>query len=157
METITPELHKKKKIYPPGKSLGDTIKLEKRTSITFPDNQTNALLSPVVQATLVSKDKLKIKAVVFIAPEDQNGLDFDIYQNCYVDVNGKPQLQFFVCYDLKDVVGKIFDIYEVSFQAKKIPFEEGFSQIKIIQTFLWDIDPIASRGTETTVQPGTGF
>ncbi|MDX6190024.1 hypothetical protein SGQ83_11745 [Flavobacterium sp. Fl-318] len=142
------------KIFPPGKSLGPKVKLDKLTSVTFPDNQTNALLSPVVQATLVDKKKLLIKAVVFIAPEEQNGLDFDIYQNCYVDIEGKPKLQFFVCYDLKDVVGKIFDIYEVSFEAKQIPFEGGLSQIKTIETFLWDVDPIASRGTETNVQAG---
>ncbi|WP_166921771.1 hypothetical protein [Flavobacterium poyangense] len=145
------------KIYPPGKSLGPKVKLEKLTSITFPDNQTNALLSPVVQANLIDGRKLKVKAVVFIAPDDQNGLDFDIYQNCYVNIEGKPKLQFFVCYDLKDVVGKVFDIYEVSFEAKQIPFPGGLSEIKTIETFLWDIDPITSRGTETTVQPGTGF
>lgn len=145
------------KIYPPGVSLGPKVKLEKRTSITFPENQTNALLSPVVQATLIGKKRLQMRAVVFIAPEEQNSLEFDIYQNCYVDIEGNPQLQFFICYDLQDIVGKVFDIYEVSFEAKRIPFgDDAFTKIKTVQTFLWDIDPISSRGTETTVQPGTG-
>jgi hypothetical protein len=158
MTKITLKLADDKKNYPPGFSLGPKVNLDKRTSITFPENQTNALLSPVVQATLIGKKKLQIRAVVFISPEAQtNGLEFDVFQNWYVDIEGNPQLQFFICYDLKNVIGKEFDIYEVSFEAKRKPYNEDddvFSKIKTIQTFLWDIDPVSSRGTETNVQHG---
>ncbi|WP_456315034.1 hypothetical protein [Pseudomonas shirazensis] len=157
MTKITLKLSDDKKTYPPGFSLGPKVNLNKLSSVTFPENQTNALLSPVVQATLVGNKKLQIRAVIFIAPEEQNELEFDVYQNWYVDIEGNPQLQFFICYDLKDIVGKIFDIYEVSFEAKRKPYNEDddvFSKIKTVQTFLWDIDPVSSRGTETNVQHG---
>ncbi|MWB96359.1 hypothetical protein GON26_18505 [Flavobacterium sp. GA093] len=150
MKNITSEDPAKR--FPPGVCIVDSLPSEPLGSISFPDNRSKALLPPVVNAQLKNNKKvLAIKAVVFIA-KGQNTLDFSIYQNCYVDIDGVPQLQFFVAYDMTEYEGIDFDMYEVSFDANPIPFVDHFSQIKTIQTFLWDIDPITSRGTETNVQ-----
>ncbi|MCV9931181.1 hypothetical protein OIU80_02705 [Flavobacterium sp. LS1R47] len=123
-------------------------------AVSFPERKTTALLSPIVEAYLVDNNQeLLVRAVVFVAHELQGSLSFDIYQNCYVDIEGTPHLQFFICYNMLEIVGKKFDIYEVSFNAIPIPFD-SFSEITTIETFLWNTDPITSRGTETTVQAG---
>jgi hypothetical protein len=139
---------------PPGVRIVDSLPSEPSGSISFPDNRSKGLLPPIVDARFKNnKKKLLIRAVVFIA-KGQNTLDFSIYQNCYVDIEGVPQLQFFVAYDMTEYEGIEFDMYEVSFDADPIPFIDHFSQIITIQTFLWDTDPITSRGTETNVQSG---
>jgi hypothetical protein len=150
MEKITPKKNVRKN--PPGACIVDKLPSEPLGSITFPDNRSKALLPPIVDAHFKNnKKKLVIRAVVFIAKDD-NTLDFSIYQNCYVDIEGIPQLQFFVAYDMIEYEGINFDMYEVTFDADPIPFPDHFSQIKTIQTFLWDIDPVGSRGTETIVR-----
>ena len=87
--------------------------------------------------------------------QDYSGimLDFDIYQNWYIDINGKRQLQFFIAYDILDDPEKQFDVYEASFKAKPYPYGTNtFAGLLTVQTFLWDIDPETSRGTETIVR-----
>ncbi|GGF08912.1 hypothetical protein [Flavobacterium limi] len=157
MEKITSEKITSEKIdrrIPPGVCIVDKLPSEPVGSISFPDNRSKALLPPIVDARFKNnKKKLVIRAVVFIAKGD-NTLNFSIYQNCYVDIDGVPQLQFFVAYDMIEYEGINFDMYEVTFDADPIPFVDHFSQIKTIETFLWDTDPITSRGTVTIVQDG---
>ena len=145
-------------IYPPGKKINDTGKLLKIGTVTFPNNKEKIPFSPIVQA-VKSKDnkKLQINAVVFVTSfgPKNNELDFEIYQNQYVDMDGKLQVQFFICYNLLNDPGTVFDIYEISFDADKKPFgKHFFTDVNVIQTFLWDIDPDTSRGTETVVTSG---
>lgn len=144
------------KIYPPGKKIDETGKLLKVGTVTFPNNQEKIPFSPVVQAFKSSDNKnLHINAVVFVTSfgPANNELNFEIYQNQYVDLDGKLQVQFFICYDLLDDPGTVFDIYEISFDANKKPFGKHlFTDVNTIQTFLWDIDPDTSRGTETPVR-----
>ncbi|AYN05126.1 MULTISPECIES: hypothetical protein [unclassified Flavobacterium] len=139
--------------YPPGVCI-ESIDARPIGSVSFPENRSKALLPPIVQASFENnKEKLVVQAVVFIAEDEQTDLCLSIYQNCYVNIEGIPQLQFFVCYDMVETVAKEFNVYEVTFYADPIPFDD-FSQIKTIVTFLWDVDPIGSRGTVTTVQAG---
>ncbi|MCC9071633.1 hypothetical protein LNQ49_08580 [Flavobacterium sp. F-65] len=139
--------------FPPGICIENST-VEPIGSVTFPENKSKALLPPIVQASFKDhKERLVIQAIVFIAQDEQSELSLSIFQNCYVNIEGIPQLQFFICYDMIETVAKEFNVYEVSFDAEPIPFE-GFSQIKTIETFLWDVDPVASRGTVTTVQAG---
>lgn len=143
------------KINPPGKCIDKPAEYKQRGHVSFPKNRKKTLLSPLVEAYHVGK-KILVNAVVFVAHEELEDLKISVVQNCYVNIEGKAQLQFFIAYDLKPTDGVDFYIYEVSFEADDIPFDGGLKNIASIQTFLWDIDPISSRGTETTVQPGTG-
>ena len=142
-------------IYPPGKLIKEPAEYLKRGKVSFPDKFTKDLFSPVVEAYYLD-NKLSVRAVIFVTHEESKNLKLSVYQNSYISIDGKAQLQFFIAYDLKGTVGHDFHIYEVSFNANEIPYEGGLESIRTIQTFLWDIDPITSRGTETTVQPGTG-
>ncbi|MEL1254977.1 hypothetical protein AAEO57_14400 [Flavobacterium sp. DGU38] len=122
--------------------------------IKFPLNKSTDLFSPVVQAFLVD-GIITVNAVVFVDSKIAKSTEFTVVQNCYVDIEGDPQLQFFVCYNLDDKdAAKNFWVYEVNFQVQPImPFD--ILKIESIQTFLWDVDPIGSRGTVTIVQQGT--
>ncbi|WP_264534974.1 hypothetical protein [Flavobacterium sp. N1736] len=154
------------KIYPPGKC----IQTESKSKLTlkpirFPENNSKIPFAPIVQATIMIDGTFQIRAVFLVArkpkgqgeDEKKDELKFDIYQNWYVDLRGQRQLQFFIAYDIDDSIEENFDVYEASFKAEKDPYgEKAFADIATIQTFLWDIDPETSRGTETTVQQGTG-
>jgi hypothetical protein len=139
-------------IDPPGFEIEKFKKCKPRGLITFPDNRSKALMSPLVEAAYIN-ETLSITTVIFVPPfEDKKALDLKIYQNWYSNIEGVPQLQFFICYDMSESVSKDFLVYEVTFDAESKPFEEQLSMVKTIQTFLWDVDPIASRGTITNVQ-----
>ena len=141
------------KIYPPGELL--PVKLDSNSvgKIKFPERTNRMLLSPLVEAYFTKEKELLVRAVVFIAKKEDEDLDFRIYQNCYIDLEGNPQLQFFVAYDLIETKNTTFFVYEVDFTVSSIPYgPEALSKIKKIETFLWDIDPVTSRGTVTTVQ-----
>jgi hypothetical protein len=142
------------KVYPPGTLLPVTLSPEPVGKIKFPERTNRFLLSPLVEAYYKKETKeLLVRAVVFIARKEEKNLDFRIYQNCYIDLEGNPQLQFFIAYDLVETKETDFFIYEVSFIVDNLPYgSDALSKIKKIQTFLWDIDPVTSRGTETNVQ-----
>ncbi|MFD1601721.1 hypothetical protein ACFSJW_16880 [Flavobacterium artemisiae] len=156
---ITPRpLSPTDKIYPPGECMKpeSTSRITKKTPLSFPENTSKIPFSPIVQATLMKDGTFQVRAVFLVARKPNQkevDLDFDIYQNWYVDLEGERQLQFFIAYDILDDPEQEFDVYETSFKAKPYPYgEKTFANIKTIQTYLWDIDPVTSRGTETTVQ-----
>jgi hypothetical protein len=155
------------KIYPPGecKLPESTSKITKQEPISFPENTSKIPFAPIVQATLMKDGTFQVRAVFLVArkpkankedeADTEDELGFEIYQNWYVDIDGNRQLQFFIAYDILDDPEKYFDVYEASFKANPYPYgKDTFANIKTIQTFLWDIDPQTSRGTETTVQQG---
>ena len=147
------------KIYPPGKCIKKATKNKlTQKPVTFPENTSQIPFSPIVQATFTDSETLQVRAVFLVSTNtalNNDKLDFMIYQNWYVDLDGKRQLQFFITYDIDDAISTDFDVYEISFKAEKDPYgEDAFKSVKSIQTFLWDIDPETSRGTETVVQPG---
>jgi hypothetical protein len=142
------------KIYPPGTLLPVKLNPEAVGKIKFPERTDRLLLSPLVEAYYnKEKKELLVRAVVFVARKEAKNLDFGIYQNCYIDIESKPQLQFFISFDLVETKETDFFIYEVEFIVSSIPYGvDALSKIEKIQTFLWDIDPVASRGTETPVR-----
>nr|WP_294925674.1 hypothetical protein [uncultured Flavobacterium sp.] len=149
---------KDEKIYPPGKCIKSATKPKlTQKPISFPENTSIIPFSPIVQATFTDPDTLQVRAVFLVSTNtalNNDKLAFDIYQNWYVDLDGKRQLQFFISYDIEDTLSENFDVYEISFKAVKDPYEKEenpFMSVKTIQTFLWDIDPVTSRGTETVV------
>ncbi|MEN2414997.1 hypothetical protein [Flavobacterium mesophilum] len=151
MEKNNDQLNRKT-VKPPGERITEVIK-KSRGSINFPESKSKSLLSPLVEA-LYNNGTMTITAVIFVAPLENEAIDLKIYQNWYTNIEGFPQLQFFVSYDMSEKVSKDFLVYEVTFDAKSFPFQDQMSQIKTIQTFLWDVDPVTSRGTVTTVQSG---
>jgi hypothetical protein len=144
------------KIYPPGELLPVKLSPDSVGKIKFPERTNRMLLSPLVEAYYnKEKKELLVRAVVFIAKKEEENLDFRIYQNCYIDLDGNPQLQFFIAYDLVETKETTFFVYEVAFTVISIPYgKDALSKIKTIETFLWDIDPVSSRGTVTNVQDG---
>ncbi|WP_417939714.1 hypothetical protein [Flavobacterium sp. RS13.1] len=145
------------KVFPPGKCIKKATKSKlTEKPVSFPENNTQIPFSPIVQATFTDSDTLQVRAVFLVSNNTQlndGKLEFMIYQNWYVDLDGKRQLQFFITYDIDDAISTDFDVYEIGFKAEKDPYgEDAFKSINTIQTFLWDIDPETSRGTETTVQ-----
>lgn len=158
MTNITPKpLSPTDQIYPPGKPMKPkTInKITTKKTVSFPENTSPIPFSPIVQATLMKDGTFQVRAVFMVAHK-QDELDFKIYQNWYIDIEGQRQLQFFIAYDILDDPETEFDVYETSFKAEPYPYgKDTFANITTIQTFLWDIDPETSRGTVTTVQQGT--
>jgi len=147
------------KIYPPGKCIKKASKNKlTQKPLNFPENASQIPFPPTVQATFIDSETLQVRAVFLVSNNtalNNDKLDFMIYQNWYVDLDGKRQLQFFITYDIDDAVSKDFDVYEISFKAEKEPYgEDAFKNVNIIQTFLWDVDPETSRGTETAVRHG---
>lgn len=147
------------KVFPPGKCIKKATKSKlTEKPVSFPENNTQIPFSPIVQATFTDSETLQVRAVFLVSNNTQlndGKLEFMIYQNWYVDLDGKRQLQFFITYDIDDAISTDFDVYEIGFKAEKDPYgEDAFKSIEIIQTFLWDIDPETSRGTETNVQHG---
>lgn len=143
-------------INPPGLVIEEVV-TKSRGRICFPEKKSKSLLAPLIEARYSDNGdvrKLTISAVVFISTDELEKLTLQVYQNSYANIEGIPQLQFFVAYDLKENVASEFDVYEITFDARNIPFNGGLAQIKTIETFLWDVDPVASRGTVTNVQSG---
>jgi len=142
-------------INPPGKEIPkkfiDTTFIGE---IKFPLRKSKTLFSPVAEAFFVD-GIITVNAIVFVDSKAKKTTEFNVIQNCYIDIEGDPQLQFFVCYNLDEKeASKNFWVYEITFQVQPIdPFD--ISKVETLQTFLWDIDPITSRGTVTTVKRGT--
>jgi hypothetical protein len=125
-------------------------------NVSFQETKSLEILSPYVEAYYNShENKITINAIVYVDSKalNENGdLKFRLFQNTYLDLEGHPQLQFFIVYDMpEELLGELF-IYEIIFNANSDVFIGGLSNVKTIETFLWDIDPVTSRGTETVVR-----
>jgi hypothetical protein len=141
---------------PPGKEICKENVAHSIGNVTFQETKSVEILSPYVEAYYNSNEnKISINAIVYVdaIAIDSNGiLKYRIFQNTYLDLEGNPQLQFFIVYDMPEQLSGTLSIYEIIFKADSDIFIGGFSKIKTIQTFLWDVDPVASRGTVTNVQ-----
>ncbi|QOG03872.1 hypothetical protein [Flavobacterium sp. MDT1-60] len=123
-------------------------------TVTFKKTKSAEVLSPYVEAYYDShSNALLIQAVVYVdSPLVENEiLHYKIIQNTYIDIEGNPQLQFFIVYNMPEELSADLFIYEIVFNAND-SFIGGFSNLEKIQTFLWDSDPETSRGTETPVR-----
>lgn len=143
-------------VVPPGTEITPEEKANSIGNVTFQQTKSVEILSPYVEAYYSAKENtLSVNAVVYVDSDTikENGIfEYSIIQNTYIDLEGLAQLQFFIVYDMPEELSGDLSIYEIIFEADKDIFIGGLSNIKTIQTFLWDIDPETSRGTETTVQ-----
>ncbi|MCV9930330.1 hypothetical protein OIU83_21910 [Flavobacterium sp. LS1R49] len=144
-------------IMPPGAIILLNSRNPEIGKVTFPERKSKGLLPPFVEAYYNKEDdSLSVNAIVYVDLDrkENESFAYSVYQNCYVDVNGNPQLQFFIAYNMLEQDATTFSIHELKFKVNKDIFIGKLADVKTIQTFLWDTDPIASRGTETNVQPG---
>jgi hypothetical protein len=120
-------------------------------TISFTNKRPNTPLQPLVEVYLDSSNNIQISTVFFIDAAI-TGLDansFIIFQDTSISETGEPRLQFFISYDAIETDATNFQAYQLSFQA--LPTIFLTKDITTIQTFLWDTDPISSRGTITNV------
>ena len=136
---------------PPGEQVKELV-FSESGKISFTNKRPNKPLQPLVEVYLDASNNIQVSTVFFIDAAI-TGLDansFTIYQDYCVSDFGSPRLQFFISYDAQETDATDFQAYQISFQA--LPSIFSNEDITTVQTFLWDIDPITSRGTETGVQ-----
>ncbi|WP_163407695.1 hypothetical protein [Flavobacterium ajazii] len=143
-------------IYPPGTDITPVAGANSIGNVTFQETKSVEILAPYVEAYYSARENtLTMNAIIYVAAEviKNEVLDYNIIQNTYIDIEGQPQLQFFIVYNQPEELSGDLFIYEVIFQADADIFIGGLSKLTSIQTFLWDSDPVTSRGTVTIVQP----
>ena len=111
-----------------------------------------------------TKESISVKSIVFIN-SDAKDIKVKISQLFCISNYGKPMLQFFIHSNKKTIRDvkkngtankyKAFQLEFTTDSKASIPRVIFISDIQIVQTFLWDIDPKTSRGTVTTVQSAT--
>ena len=116
--------------------------------------------------TITNNSQLKIlmAAVVRTSKKLTSG-DFSFYYHFTYNSSGNYQLNFYITFDksnkaVSDVNSYASFPFEVTLTEGSIKSANGASvpldSIKTVQVFLINEDPETTRGTETTVQPGTG-
>ncbi len=130
-------------------AMENEIKLIGNIIFTLPRSTTPLL--PLVDAMYV-KEAIQICIVAFI--DATLSPNFTVYQNNAISDDGAAIVQFFIQYDGKESQQTNFNAYQLSFQLNNalLPKNIPAGAIKYIQVFLWDSDPVASRGTITNVQ-----
>ena len=134
-------------INPPGVELKNISFNATEQQITFKNNRSITPLPPLVQANFDIEESISVSAVCFLdAQQDISSVQV------YWDGNVlKPD--FYIAYNIKNNEVKKFTAYEVNFTLTK----EELLGVKpeTIEVFVWDKDPITSRGTVTTVKSST--
>ncbi|CAL2104517.1 conserved protein of unknown function [Tenacibaculum sp. 190130A14a] len=149
-------------IFPPGIEIDNQVKVIESGNIIFNNNFDKPLPS-LVEASYDDIEKSITVNVLFFVNSYQELTSVSVHQLFSISNFGHGKLQFFLsCADeaqaqlLKDAPsGFEYQAYTAEFTTR---LTEGFPEhidmcdIKVVQTFVWDIDPKTSRGTETTVQ-----
>lgn len=114
-----------------------------QSEITFTNARPCEPLPPLVQAYYFSEtNSLQVSAVVFLA---QNENPETLFVNYTTNPDGTPV--FTINYDDAEIETKTFYGFQVNFEIAI----EG--QPKTIEAYVYDTDPVTSRGTIVTVQP----
>ena len=152
-------------VFPPGKVISPEVTIQKSGSIYF-ENTFERPLPSLVEATQHRHEPINVKALIFVSSSTPlSASAIKISQLFSVNSFGDYMLQFFIHTTVEDML-KINDkktineyqAYTIKFSTNElVTFPEGMDldDIKVIQTFVWNIDPTTSRGTETTVQDTT--
>ncbi|ALJ05110.1 hypothetical protein APS56_08220 [Pseudalgibacter alginicilyticus] len=119
-------------------------KLDAQINFAF-NSESIKPFSPLVQASYSSDSNLQISAVIFIASSEEPNFS-GVNQESVISDEGETQLDFFIIYDAPEKSNQIFNAYRVDFVVENPP-----KDLEQIQTFLWDKDPVSSRGTKTKV------
>lgn len=129
---------------PPGqpieKSNINIQKLDAEISFAF-DSTSVKPFSPLVQVSYSESGNLQVSAVVFVASSEEPKLSA-VNQESVISNAGEAQLDFFIIYDAPEKSYQTLDAYRVDFIVENPP-----KDLAQIQAFLWDEDPVSSRGT----------
>ena len=134
------------KVLPPGTVLLTTITNLQKGAIISPSTQTTVTpLEPDHVSALENGTTITITATVYVdAADDLSSLDVYITE----PLTGDTQDVYFV-YDYEEEVPSALYPYTFSFEI-----EDPTNSIKYIESYLWDEDPVSSRGTVTEVTEG---
>lgn len=136
---------------PPGKPIKshqiETLNLNSTIEFSF-NSSSEQPLQPLVQAIFNENNELQVSAVVFIASEETFNFKGVNFQSV-ISGDGTRQVDFFILYDDPEVSSEKFNVYRVDFTVKKDKLPQNLGQIEV---FLWDEDPVTSRGTVTEIQ-----
>lgn len=134
--------------------------------IEFPNPRHNRPLPPTTQATINENNELEISIVVFVSKNTEIIADgLCVIQDFSYTNNQIPYANFYVCYDIAPESSATFDLFQLDFIANPKDYTPNMTlpidlpipnllDLKEIVSFLWDEDPLGSRGTVTTVQSG---
>lgn len=143
---------------PPNTRKITTVTPSKGGIITPSTQRTIKPLAPAVSAQFNEGARsITVQSTVLIdAAVDIDTLD--IYQGqAVVDRSGEAPvvtIPVYVAYTYQEEIPASLYPYSLSFQIESDP-SSGIptSQINQVEAFLWDEDPVGSRGTRTTVKP----
>lgn len=134
--------------------------------IKFPNPRHEKPLPPITQVTINDSNEMQISIVVFISENTKVIPDqLSVIQDFSYTNNKTPYANFYVCYDIAPERCSTFNVFQLDFTANPKDYTPNITlpkdlpvpnllDLKEIVCFLWDEDPIASRGTVTTVQSG---
>lgn len=126
-------------VEPKGTKIPSTFK-SLSSQIDFIRPRSTEPLPPLAQA-YYEKGSLEVCAVIYI--DASQTIDaIDVYYD-----NTQNQPVFYTSYTAPETTASVFNAYQVNFT---ISLE---TQPETIKTYVWDEDPVGSRGTTTTVQP----
>jgi hypothetical protein len=134
---------------PPGVRLPHSsvkVKELKNAEIAFDFKTTTTQpLQPLLQAKY-DDGALLISAIIFIAEKEDVDPE-SIFVTCQPVISGAglPQLDLFIVYNAEEIRARKFQGYRVDITIDNPP--ENLEQI---EAFLWDEDPVTSRGTVTS-------
>ncbi|WP_111309226.1 hypothetical protein [Confluentibacter sediminis] len=119
-------------------------KLDAQISFAF-NSTSKKPFGPLVQVSFSDTGALQVSAVVFVAASENPNFS-GVNKQYVISSSGELELDFFIIYDEPEVRYQIFDAYRIDFIV-----ENPRADLVQIQTYLWDTDPVSSRGTVTTV------
>ncbi|MBJ6369271.1 hypothetical protein [Snuella sedimenti] len=137
---------------PPGNLIVETS-VSPSGKISFSNKNDKTPLPPLIEAFIDSNNKMQVNVIVFIDSSLPTP-NFNAYQLYCISSSGTPKLQFFIDYDLKETSASNFNAYQITFEALKedLPLGVTLKDVKSVEAFSWNIDPVTSRGTVTIVQ-----
>ncbi|WP_420551187.1 hypothetical protein [Tenacibaculum aiptasiae] len=152
-------------VFPPGKVISSEVTIKTSGNIYF-ENKSEQPLPSLVDSTKNHDGSINVKALIFVnSSTPLSASAIKISQLFSVNNFGNYMLQFFIHSTVEDMLDinkqkttNEYQAYTIEFTTNEVvTFPEGLTlnDIKVIQTFVWNIDPTTSRGTETTVQDTT--
>ena len=126
-------------VTPPGVKISSDFK-SLNSTIQFTRPRPTEPLPPLVQA-YYENGNLEVSTVAFIDASQK----IDLISIFYDDSQETPT--FYITYTAPETKASEFMGYQVNFTI------ELANKPEVIETFVWDEDPLNSRGTTTTVQP----
>ncbi|MFI0490480.1 hypothetical protein [Flavobacterium sp.] len=127
---------------PPGTIIASSF-VPLTSQISFTNPRPTTPLPPLVQSYYNAKtNNLQVCAIVFI-DSSLTISSFSVYYN----PNPKNPI-FNIAYDSNETTASTFNAYQINFEVSNLNPKPSS-----IQTVVYDIDPVNSRGTTTTVQP----